>query len=459
MDQSKIWKEAKALLEGKIEHQGIDTWFDPLKISGINGNRIAISAPNKFICDWLKDHYYGIIHDALRSVTGIDDIKIEFESEDSNEDSKKMFKKRGAVEDKNGRENEGTAQSINKNSERRRAVLNPKYTFDTFVVGSSNQFAQAACFAVAESPGKSYNPLFLYGDVGLGKTHLLNAIGNFIIKKKAGVRISYISSEQFTNEVISSIRYEKMSEFRQRYRGMDVLLIDDIQFIAGKEATQEEFFHTFNTLYEAQKQIVVSSDRFPKEMSGIEERLKSRFECGLIADIQPPDFETKIAILKKKAEAERITLPQDVAMFLATNIKTNIRELEGSLIRLGAFSSLTNESLNIDLARRVLRDTINEKKKAISMEEIQQVVSNKFHIKLSDIKSKKRSKNLVYPRQISMYIARKLTGLSFPEIGKCFGGKDHTTVIYACRQIEKMMESEKDIVRTIEGLIKEIKEH
>lgn len=454
MDIDKIWRDTKALLEEKINQQGIDTWFNPLRIKDISEKRIVISAPNKFFSEWLKDHYYDIIYEALSTVTGIDDIKIEFDSEDN----KEMSSKKRLEEDQAGGLKEGTTGSIDRNSERKRAALNPKYTFETFVVGSSNQFAQAACSAVAESPGKSYNPLFLYGGVGLGKTHLLNAIGNLILKRKVGVRISYVSAEQFTNEVISSIRYDKMSEFRQRYRNTDILLIDDIQFIAGKERTQEEFFHTFNTLYEAQKQIVVSSDRFPKEMPGIEERLRSRFECGLIADIQPPDLETKIAILERKAEADNIALPQDVAMFLAANIKTNIRELEGSLIRLSAFSSLTHELIDIDMARRVLRDTIDEKKKMVSAEEIQRVVSNKFHITLSDIRSKKRSKNLVYPRQISMYITRKLTGLSFPEIGKHFGGKDHTTVIYACKQIEKMIEIDKDIYKTIEDIIKEIKE-
>ncbi|MEK7306259.1 MAG: chromosomal replication initiator protein DnaA [Nitrospirota bacterium] len=454
MDKDKIWIETKRLLGDKINNQVIDTWFNPLNIKDINGSVVVISSPNKFLSDWINDHYHNIICEALSSVMGIDGVKLEFKNEDSN----KIPEKRRSEEERSEGITERPVISLNQGIDKKRGTLNPKYTFETFVVGSSNQFAQAACLAVAESPGKSYNPLFLYGGVGLGKTHLLNAIGHFILKKKAGVKITYVSAEQFTNEVISSIRYEKMPEFRQRHRSTDILLIDDIQFIAGKERTQEEFFHTFNTLYEAQKQIVVSSDRFPKEMPGIEERLRSRFECGLIADIQPADLETKIAILEKKAEVDRMALPPDVAMFLATNIKTNIRELEGSLIRLGAFSSLTNEPINIEMARRVLRDTIDEKKKVISMEEIQQTVSNKYHIRISDIKSKKRSKNLVFPRQISMYIGRKLTGLSFPEIGKHFGGKDHSTVIHACKQIEKMMGIDKDLHRTIEALIKEIKE-
>jgi len=333
--------------------------------------------------------------------------------------------------------------------------LNPKYTFKSFVVGAGNQFAHAACMAVAEQPAKAYNPLFLYGGVGLGKTHLLNAIGNYLAER-SDLRIAYLTTEQFTNEVINSIRYDKMVDLRKRYRNVDMLMIDDIQFLAGKERTQEEFFHTFNTLYEAHKQIVLSSDRFPKDMPDIEERLRSRFEWGLIADLQPPDVETRIAILRKKSEDERIALPEDVIHFLATTMKNNIRELEGSLVRVGAYSSLTGQTITLDMAKNVLRDLIGDKKKIVSIEDIQEAVGSKYHLKIADLKSRRRSKTLVHPRQIAMYLCRELTDASFPEIGRQFGGKDHTTIIHACRQISKAKEADSTLHTTLEGLKEQI---
>jgi len=333
--------------------------------------------------------------------------------------------------------------------------LNPKYTFKSFVVGAGNQFAHAACMAVAEQPAKAYNPLFLYGGVGLGKTHLLNAIGNYLAER-SDLRIAYLTTEQFTNEVINSIRYDKMIDLRKRYRNVDMLMIDDIQFLAGKERTQEEFFHTFNTLYEAHKQIVLSSDRFPKDMPDIEERLRSRFEWGLIADLQPPDVETRIAILRKKSEDERIALPEDVIHFLATTMKNNIRELEGSLVRVGAYSSLTGQTITLDMAKNVLRDLIGDKKKIVSIEDIQEAVGSKYHLKIADLKSRRRSKTLVHPRQIAMYLCRELTDASFPEIGRQFGGKDHTTIIHACRQITKAKEADSTLHTTLEGLKEQI---
>jgi chromosomal replication initiator protein len=343
--------------------------------------------------------------------------------------------------------------------ERRLVVrLSDRYTFHTFVVGSGNQFAHAASRKVAEQPGVAYNPLFLYGGVGLGKTHLLNAIGNYITTQTTSMKVSYISAEQFTNEVINSIRYDKMVDFRNRYRNVDALLIDDIQFIAGKERTQEEFFHTFNSLYEMNKQIVISSDRSAKEMSDIEERLRSRFEMGLTADIQPPDLETRLAILRKKSESEDIALPGDVALFLATHIKSNIRELEGALIRIVAVRSLTGEAITIDMARRVLRDTIQETRRLITVDEVLKTVAERFHMKISEIKSKKRSKNLVFPRQIAMYLSRELTELSFPEIGRNFGGKDHSTVIYACRQIEAQKKADQGLATLLAALAHALKE-
>jgi chromosomal replication initiator protein len=338
---------------------------------------------------------------------------------------------------------------------KRGVQLNPKYTFQSFVVGAGNQFAHAACMAVAEQPAKAYNPLFLYGGVGLGKTHLLNAIGNHVAER-TDLRIAYLTTEQFTNEVINSIRYDKMMDLRKRYRHIDMLMIDDIQFLAGKERTQEEFFHTFNTLYEARKQIVLSSDRFPKEMPDIEERLRSRFEWGLIADLQAPDVETRIAILRKKSEDEHIALPEEVIHYLANTMKNNIRELEGSLVRLGAYSSLTGQTITLDMAKNVLRDLIGEKKKIVSIEDIQEVVGAKFHVKIGELKSRRRSKTLVHPRQIAMYLCRELTEASFPEIGRHFGGKDHTTIIHACRQIAKAKESDAGLQTTLDGLKEQI---
>ena len=336
-----------------------------------------------------------------------------------------------------------------------RQVPNPKYTFENFVVGASNQFAHAASLKVAESPALSYNPFFIYGGVGLGKTHLLNSIGNFVMQK-GDLRIAYVTTEQFTNEVINSIRYDKMMELRRRYRNIDMLLIDDIQFLAGKERTQEEFFHTFNDLYEARKQIVLSSDRFPKEMPSMEERLRSRFEWGLIADLQPPDVETRIAILRKKSEEEGIAIGDDVIHLLAEGLKSNIRELEGALIRLGAYSTLTGQPITMDMVKTVLRDLLGSKKKVITLEDVQDVVARRFNVKVAELKSKRRTKTVVHPRQIAMYLCRELTDASFPEIGREFGGKDHTTIIHACRQIEKALEKDNTLRATLDNLKDEI---
>jgi chromosomal replication initiator protein len=338
----------------------------------------------------------------------------------------------------------------------RNRQLQPKYVFENFVVGASNQFAHAASRKVAEQPGQIYNPFFIYGWVGLGKTHLLNAIGNAILERRPDTRIAYVSSEMFTNEVIHSIRFDKMVEFRNRYRTVDILLIDDIQFIAGKERTQEEFFHTFNALHEENKQIVISCDRSTKELGDIELRLRSRFEMGLMADIQPPDLETRVAILNKKAEADHLEIAPDLALFLATHIKTNIRELEGSLLRLNAFSSLTGRKMTVDLAREVLRDTIRDTRVMVSIDHILKVVADRFQMKTSDLKSKRRTKTVVYPRQLAMYLCRTLTDSSFPEIGRQFGGKDHSTVIHAVRLIAGQVEHDHQTKITVDGLIKAI---
>ena len=339
-------------------------------------------------------------------------------------------------------------------------IFNPKYTFDHFVVGASNQFANAACLAVANLPAKNYNPLFIYGGVGLGKTHLLHAIGNHILKHHVlpdMSKICYISSEEFTNELINSLRYEKMDEFRNKFRRMDILLIDDIQFISGKERTQAEFFHTFNSLYEARKQIVVTSDKFPKDIPNFEERLRSRFEWGLIADIQPPDIETKVAILRKKAEIENIPLPNDVAFFLAQQIDSNVRMLEGSLIRIGAFASLTKTPIDLHLAKEVLKNIIKPKEELISIDLVQKVVSSYFNMKISDLKVRRKYKGYVVPRQIAMYLSRKLTNASLLEIGEKFGGKDHSTVLHSIKKVEEKMVKEppfREMIETLQSRIK-----
>ena len=434
MKLDEIWKEVLSEVEPQMNRQSFETWLRPTTLLSVNGKEVYVSVPNRFFGEWITEHYHPFLQGAVEKKVKDIDIRIHFVVQEKGEPVHPPER------------------------ERRKGNLNGRYTFDSFVVGSSNQFAHAASRKVAEQPGSSYNPLFIYGGVGLGKTHLLSAIGNFILNKDPLLRIVYLSSEQFTNDVINSIRYDKMIEFRNKYRTVDTLLIDDIQFIAGKERTQEEFFHTFNTLYEANKQVVISSDRSAKEMSDIEERLRSRFEMGLIADIQPPDLETKIVILRRKAEVEQIPLPNDVALFLATHIKTNIRELEGSLIRLGAFSSLTGQEITLEMAKRVLRDTIQEKKKVVTVEDIQRAVTERFQIKTVELKSKRRTKNLVLPRQICMFLCRELTNLSFPEIGKHFGGKDHSTVIHACKQIEKGKAEDFNLKTTLESLTQSLRE-
>ena len=442
MQADSVWTQTLAFIQGKVPKQVFDTWFMPVRLQGIEDSTARVEVPNKFFGEWLGQHYGNLLAEALAAVRGEGEVSVAFVT------SQKV----------QGREAPPQAPPMRgpqPRRERRMVNLNPKYTFTSFVVGASNQFAHAASMAVAEAPARAYNPLFIYGGVGLGKTHLMNAIGNHVAER-FDLRIAYVTTEQFTNEVINSIRYDKMIELRKRYRNIDMLLIDDIQFLAGKERTQEEFFHTFNSLYEARKQIVLSSDRFPKEMPDIEERLRSRFECGLIADLQPPDVETRIAILRKKSEDEGIGLPEDVIQFLAVNMKSNIRELEGSLVRLGAYSSLTGQAITLDMAKNVLRDIIGEKKKIIAMDDIEEAVAERFHVKIADMKSRRRSKTLVHPRQIAMYLCRELTDASFPEIGRHFGGKDHTTIIHACKQIAKAKATDGALNSTLESLKSQI---
>jgi chromosomal replication initiator protein len=447
MKIQEIWRKSLNSIETIVTKHVFETWFRPISPLAYEDGVLKIMVPNKFFGERFRENYYSLIYEQLAKLIPDQGFKILFVEQESPSSVEREPELSQDLESER-KEKRKIGRSLN---------LTAKYTFDTFVVGGSNQFAHAASRRVAEHPGEQYNPLFIYGGVGLGKTHLLNAIGNYILDHYPTKKIFYISSEQFTNEVINSIRYDRMMDFRNRYRTVDVLLIDDIQFIAGKERTQEEFFHTFNTLYETNKQIVISSDRSTKEMSEMEERLRSRFEMGLIADIQPPDVETRTAIIKRKSELEGIHLDDEVALFIATHIKTNIRELEGSLTRLGAFSSLTGEPITIELAKKVLGDILDQKQKVITVDEIQKVVADRFHIKISELKAKKRTKTLVYPRQISMYLCRELTDLSFPEIGKHFGGKDHSTVIHAFRHIRNAMASDPQTKELIGELIKKIK--
>jgi chromosomal replication initiator protein len=441
-----LWSKVIDSLKERVGQQNFDIWIKPIHFISIEGESVELEVPNRFFREWINEHYSRHIKDVFSFQTQKPcHLQFRIRNEKTNE--------KDYVSSPS--QDEGV-QSIHP----LQTVFNPKYIFDHFVVGASNQFANAACLAVANSPAKNYNPLFIYGGVGLGKTHLLHAIGNHIFQHRIlpdAKKIYYITSEEFTNEMINSLRYEKMDEFRNKYRKMDILLIDDIQFIAGKERTQAEFFHTFNSLYEARKQIVVTSDKFPKDIPDFEERLRSRFEWGLIADIQPPDLETKVAILKKKAENENIPLPNDVAFFLASQIDSNVRVLEGSLIRIGAFASLTQTPIDMQMAKEVLKNIIKPKEELISIDAIQKVVANFFNMKISDLKVKRKNKGYVLPRQIAIYLCRKLTNSSLIEIGEKFGGKDHSTVLHSIKKVEEKISKEhsfKEMVENLHGRIK-----
>ena len=447
---SKLWDDTLAHLELNLSPQHFSTWIKPLKLVKIEHDMVYLEVPNRFVLDWVKENYSKLIQKNLSDLSAVS-YRLHFDV--SNQAIEKLPRTTPVVEKPVAI---AAKKTIVNNTHTADLNLNRKYTFEEFVSGSSNQFAYAAAMAVASNPATTYNPLFIYGGVGLGKTHLVNAIGNAILKKSPQMRICYYTSEKFMNELINSLRYNRMDEFRNKFRSMDVLLIDDIQFIAGKERTQEEFFHTFNALYESHKQIIVTSDKFPKDIPGLEERLRSRFEWGLIADIQAPDVETKLAILKMKAEQNSINLPEDVSLFLANSICNNVRELEGYLIRIGAYASLTSVPVSLEMARDVLKDILIERNRELSVEEILKKVSLHFNIKVSDIKSAKRLKAVVLPRQIAMYISRQLTSSSYPEIGDRFGGKDHSTIIHAIRKIEKLMEEDFQLKSTIDNLKKEL---
>jgi chromosomal replication initiator protein len=433
-----LWARLVESLARSLPAPVLDNWIRPCRLVAVEGDHLRIGAPNKFSRDWLAQNYLDALHQAAREVLGGHPrITLIVEEAVSAEPAPPPRLERAP--------GGGTVEG-----------LNPRYTFDAFVVGSSNQFAQAACQAVAELPSRAYNPLFIYGGVGLGKTHLLHAVGHQCVRLFPGMSVAYLSSERFTNELINAIRYDRTAEFRARYRTIDLLLIDDIQFISGKERTQEEFFHTFNDLYESRKQIIVSSDSSPKDIPEIEERLRSRFEWGLIADIQPPDFETRVAIIKKKAALERIRLGDDVAYLIASRIKSNIRELEGSLTRMIAFCALTGREMTVDLAQEVLGELWGEDEKIITIDQIQRRVCDFFGLKLSDLKAKNRTKAIAFPRQVAMYLSRQMTHSSLSEIGRAFGGKDHTTVLHAVDKIQTLLQEDPKLRKTIDGLVQSV---
>lgn len=425
------WDEILDRVEGKVNRHSFDTWFRPTSFLDEEGMRLRVLVPNALFKDWLTKHYSVVLAEAL-SEAGRPEVVVEFVTE--------VPAPAATVSTAAG----GSVQVPALGPVSAPAGLNPRYTFDGFIVGPSNQFAHAACRAVAEAPSRSYNPLFIYGGVGLGKTHLMHAIGQYVLAHNEGVRLTYISSERFMNEMINAVRYDRILDFRERYRSVDILLVDDIQFVSGKEGTQTEFFHTFNALYDAQKQIVISSDRPPHEIPALEERLRSRFEWGLIADIQPPDLETRVAILKRKAEAEAVPLSDAVAMHIATRIKSNIRELEGSLIRLIAYASLTGQEISIDLAHSVLKNVLEQDEKAVTVEGIQRFVADYYQLKVQELKSRNNAKSVAMPRQIAMYLCKSLTHASLPEIGRSFGGKHHSTVIHSIKKVEEMRRTEPD---------------
>ena len=434
-ETGKIWSDLLDHARKVTREQAVDTWLKPVKPLGLDGSTLNLLVPNRFFREYLQDRFASVLSDGLREITGRDFtlnlIVDDTAGDDSPPSPSPRVEERGV------------------GAPRHSGVLDEKYTFERFIVGSSNQFAHAAAEAVAKNPATAYNPLFLYGAVGLGKTHLMHAIGRHILENNPSAHLIYTSSEDFTIELINSIRRDRMTAFREKHRRMDVLLVDDIQFIAGKDRTQEEFFHTFNTLYESKKQIVISSDKFPKEMVELEERLRSRFEWGLVADIQSPDLETKVAILIKKAEESGVDLPQDVALLVAKKIRTNIRELEGCLIRLSAFSSLIKRPISVEMAEEILEQMFYDEQHSISIDGIQKAVAAHFSMKVTDLKSKRRHRSIAEPRQIAMFMARELTGASLSEIGQKFGGKDHSTVIHSCNKIAKMKDNDSRIVSAL----------
>ena len=446
------WVRVLDALEKKVNRNSYETWLKPTRYDHAQGAVLFVRVPNPEFCH-IGERYGDLISEAMENL-GMEFLDVEFVTEEEPQSKGKAVQADRA-------HNESPAsleKPVASPAQQQRfdwdgaAQLNPKYTFDDFVTGAGNQFAHAAALAVGERPSKAYNPLFLYGGVGMGKTHLMQAIGHEIKKRQPEKSICYVSSERFTNDMINALRYSKMTGFRDKYRNMDVLLVDDIQFLVNKERTQEEFFHTFNALHECMRQIVIASDRPPKELAEIEDRLRSRFEWGLIADIQPPDLETKVAILQKKAETDQVMLPTDVALFIASNIRSNVRELEGALIRVTAYASLTGGEINLQTTQEVLKNLIDSQVRKISIESIQKAVSEQFGLRPTEIKAKNNSRVIVFPRQIAMYLAKHLTDASLPEIGRQFGGKHHTTVLHSVDKIETARKSDKDLNRVLNKL-------
>jgi len=446
------WLRILDALEKKINRHSYDTWLKPTRYSHSSNGIMYIRVPTVEFRH-VGDKYADLIQEALDNLN-MDYRDVEFVTPEDDPAATPVRHDGGLSAPQVPQPAVHVAQS--RFDWDGAAQLNARYTFDGFVIGSGNQFAHAACQAVAQRPSKAYNPLFLYGGVGMGKTHLMQAIGHEVKRVMPQAAICYVSSEKFTNEMINSLRYDKMTTFRDKFRNVDVLLIDDIQFLAQKERTQEEFFHTFNALHESMKQIVIASDRPPKELAEIEDRLRSRFEWGLIADIQPPDLETKVAILQKKGEQERITLPTDVALFIASNIRSNVRELEGALIRLVAHSSLTNTEITLPYTQQVLKNFIDSQARKVTIESIQKAVAEQFGLRLLEIKAKNNSRAIVYPRQIAMYLAKHLTEASLPEIGRQFGGKHHTTVLHSVEKIEETRKNDKDLNRMLNKLTEQL---
>jgi len=459
MSSATIWDQVLSRIEDQVGKHSFSTWFKPTTLLADGGHSLSISVPNLLFLEWLPKHYSVVLAEALRDV-GRPDVKLVFvpDTPASREQNRSPLVRTSSSPELTTPPSVPDANDDGVSPVPQRAgSLIPRYTFDTFIVGPSNQFAHAACRAVAETPSRSYNPLFIHGGVGLGKTHLMHAIGHYVVQHHPGLVLTYISSERFMNEMINAVRFDRILDFRSRYRSVDVLLVDDIQFVSGKEGTQNEFFHTFNALHDAQKQIVISSDRPPHEIPALEERLRSRFEWGLIADIQVPDVETKAAILKRKAEEEGVPLPNDVAMFMASRIKTNVRELEGSLIRLIAYSSLTTKPLTMELATEVLRNVIDHDEKAVTIEQIQKFVADFYHLKLHELKSRNNSKSIAMPRQVAMYLCKSLTHASLPEIGRSFGGKHHSTVIHSIKRVDEMRKKSGDFDKQVGNLLESFK--
>ncbi len=440
-----LWNNLSKELQKKLPLQIFDTWFSSTSIVSLSNDIVTIQVPSKFHKECISSKYLPLLEESFLKICGTK-IAVNFAVSLSKNDHsiRKSTQKKVPLPE------QAEDQILKKNFDK--YGLKKMFTFDNFITGPSNQFAQAAAYTIAENPSKSYNPLFIYGGVGLGKTHLLHAIGHHVLKKNNKIKISYLAPERFLTQLISAIKQQKMDHFRAQYRNVDIILVDDVQFIAGKDRTQEEFFHTFNTLFESEKQIVICSDRFPKDIPHLEERLKSRFQWGLMADIKPPAYETKIAILKKKAENYNFSLPEDVEDLIAKKCFSNVRELEGALLRVGVYSSLNKKPITLSMAKETLKDLFHEKEKVIDIKAIQKEVSNFFHLKVSDLKSKNRNRNIVLARHISMFFCRELTDTSLPEIGKSFGGKDHSSVIHACKKINSEIKTNPDISHKINQL-------